>query len=69
LRYFVYLFEHLFANLMEETAPRIKSKFFIYTNKSLINIHAKVHLNLLLVSKLFYLKLQRNMAISLHKLL
>jgi len=54
------LFEYLFANLIEQVALRIKPNFFTYTNKILINIRAKVHLDPLTCLNKFkniYLKL------------
>jgi len=37
------------------------------TNKTLINIHAKVRLDALIRLKVMYLKLQQNMVIALHR--
>jgi len=54
---FIYLFEYLFANFIEEVALRIKSNFLHILIK-LINIHTKVHLDLSTLSlKVIYLKL------------
>jgi len=48
----------------EEIALQIKSDFFTYTNKTLINIRAKVYLNLSICLNLKVIYL--NLYISLH---
>jgi len=71
LHWFFYVksrFVILICKFDEEIALRIKSNFLrVHTNKILINIRAKVHLDSFIHLKVIYLGLQQNMIIALHK--